>query len=61
MKKMAIKGLVALAAVVALCMFFSGTIRTNKSITVTFCELNVNIFKKSLLTDSKCYVVSTNH
>ena len=29
MKKMAIKGLVTLAAVVALCMFFSGTIRTN--------------------------------
>ena len=28
MKKMAIKGLVALAAVVALCMFFSGTIKT---------------------------------
>ena len=28
MKKMAIKGLVTLAAVVALCMFFSGTIKT---------------------------------
>lgn len=28
MKKMAIKGLVVLAAVVALCMFFSGTIKT---------------------------------
>lgn len=28
MKKMAIKGLVALATVVALCMFFSGTIKT---------------------------------
>ncbi len=28
MKKFAIKGLVALAAVVALCMFFSGTIKT---------------------------------
>ena len=28
MKRFAIKGLAALAAVVALCMFFSGTIRT---------------------------------
>ena len=28
MKKFAVKGLIALAAAVALCMFFSGTIRT---------------------------------
>ena len=46
-KKIAIKGLIAVAALVAVCMFFSGTIRTNDSINISSRELKVHVFIKN--------------
>ena len=47
MKKMALRGLLILAAVVALCIFFSGTVRTLTTPKVRFAQVKMGKFEQS--------------
>ena len=40
---------------------FTGTVRTDHSVAVPFCEFDVNIFEQRLFPDAKGYVICTNH
>ena len=40
---------------------FTGTVRTDHSVAVPLCELDVNILEQRLFPDAKGYVICTNH